>query len=69
MDIKTKPEQDDEIYDHALREIASYVLNYQIDRPNAWARARLALLDAPCTPSTSVPYAGNSSDHLCQVSP
>ena len=46
MDIKTKPEQDDEIYDHALREIASYVLNYQIDRPNAWARARLALLDA-----------------------
>lgn len=35
-----------EFYDQVLIDITTYVFHYQIDSPKAWARGRLALLDA-----------------------
>lgn len=35
-----------DIYDKVLQDITSYVYHFEIDRPEAWKRARLALLDA-----------------------
>lgn len=41
-----KTYQDDELYDKFLQDIITYVYHFQIDRPQAFQRARLALLDA-----------------------